>query len=392
MKIAAITDVHLGNHQRFARGTTKAGVNLRARLILKAIREAYEVACEQECDAFVIPGDFFDVVRPEPQLIAEAQAIFQHDGPAVHMLVGNHEQASDDEGDHALGPMRPVAHVHEKPIAMIQPGEDLDVAVYLLPYSPKVPGCDYVEQAIADIDLRFDLPSVSDTILFAHLGVEDSGTPVWIRGAHDSIKATDLAETMRKGGISCAIVGNWHDHRVWRFDDGIEIVQCGALVPTGFDNPSAEANLAPDADPYGSLVIWDSTRPRGHRCERIVINGPRFVKGRSVLEVRDAVEVGVTDHGHTMFARLIASADAVPTLAAQLPSEIVAARHGTEYHCEVVADHDDVKKRIQTAAIAARDAQTTELALAEYVAAMPLDEDLDRQQVLDEARKCIAGA
>lgn len=393
IKIAAVTDVHLGNHQRFARGTLKAGVNLRARLILDVIRDAYTVACEHACDAFVVPGDFLDIVKPEPQLYAEAHRIFAHDGPPAYFLVGNHEQASDEDGDHALGPMRPYGEVIERPHAFVEEVEGLSVGVYLLPYSPRLPGRDYVETSLSDIELRWDLSTPDDSILFAHLGVEDSGTPVWLRGSHDSIKAADLADLMRKGGFSCAIVGNWHDHRVWRFDDGIEIVQCGALVPTGFDNPSTPDNLGADADPYGSLVIWDSSRPRGNRVTRVVCNGPRFVTGRSVQDVVNAIEEG-TEHGHKVFARLIVSADAVQAVREELarPGVIIHGQEGVNYWVEVVADHDDVKARVKTAAIAARDAQTTDLALAEYVGSMPLDGDLDRQRVLDVARGCIAGA
>jgi len=398
VRVAAVADVHVGNRQRFARGTMKAGVNLRARLIVRVLADAYMVACQQDCDAFVIPGDLFDVVRPEPQLIAAVQQAFE-DGagrgsgrPRVFILVGNHEQASGEPGDHALGPLAPVADVYERPLVKAVYGDDgeASLAMYMLPYSPSVPGNDYVEQALAHIELNVSVPS-DESILFAHLGVEDSGTPVWLRGAHDSVKATVLADAMRKMGISCAIVGNWHDHRVWRFDDGIEIVQCGALVPTGFDNPSTPTNLGPDSDPYGSVIVWDSSRPRGHRCERIVMNGPRFVQSRSVSDVCNAIETGCADHGHKVFARVIASADAVPSIT-QSMNDLVSVQAGKDFWWEVVADHDDVKKRVASAAMSARDAQTTDRALAEYVFEMPLDDDLDRQRVLDLARQCIAGA
>ena len=406
VKIAAVADVHVGNRQRFARGTERAGVNLRARLIVDVLRDACTVAADQSADVLVIPGDLFDVVRPEPQLLAEVQkalSVCSENNVDVHIVVGNHEQASSEPGDHALGPLEPVAQVHERPamrsihsaLSSVWEQESERVEAYLLPYSPELPGSEYVQSAIAQLELMREgevdegYPAARDRMLFAHLGVEDSGTPVWLRGAHDSIKATDLADLMRRAGISCAIVGNWHDHRVWSFDDGVEIVQCGALAPTGFDNPSTGSNLGTN-DPYGSLIIWDSSRPRGARCERIVINGPRFVQGRSTRAVVDAIEEGVINHGHTVFARLVVSPDAVISVRQEF-ERMTTCQVGSEYHYEVVADADDVKRRVTSAAISARDATTTDSAIAEYVAAMPLDEDIDRQAVLDTARRCVAG-
>ncbi|MAF30560.1 MAG: hypothetical protein CL819_15340 [Croceicoccus sp.] len=387
MRIQTIADIHIGNHLRFARGTMEAGINRRGRLVLDAFGHVLQHELD-EPDAFFIAGDLYDEVRPEPQLLAAGMRLLgdsiewhNNPEPPTSIIVGNHEQASNLEGDHALGVFSRMARVVEKPQAYLEEGkqDEAGVLVWALPYRTDLRPQEYIESALAEMENRFDITTdYADAILLAHFGVEDQRTPPWLKGGHGSIHADVLHEIAAKAGISCVLAGDWHEHRSWRYDDGIEIVQIGALVPTGFDNPSNVAQLHPDRDPYGSVITWDNSKPKGKRCSRSVVQGPRFVKTKSSAEVEAALDEA-SDYGHELFVQVTASADAVTAMTRHI--EELQARTTMPFHFEVVADHADVRRRIESAAISAKDAETTERAIAEYVFEMPLDEDLDPQEV-----------
>lgn len=384
MQIKLVADVHIGNHNRFARGTMKGGINARASKALDAFRRAVDQWDDPE-HTLIVAGDLLDVVRPEPQLLAETQKILNGGCGLAHLLVGNHEQASDLPGDHALGVMHPVAMVTERPQVYVEGG----TLVWLLPYRADLKPEDYIESALAEIVNGSDLPSHTHSILVGHFGIEDSRTPVWLRGGHGSIHANKLHEICQRAGISAVFAGDWHEHRSWVFDDGIELVQIGALVPTGFDNPSSVAQLDPANDPYGSVITWDSEKPPGERSSRSVVHGPRFVKTHSSAEVEQAIHDAAT-HGHSLYLQVTASADAVGEMTRHVES--ICEPHGDLVRFEVVADHKDVRRRIESAAMSARDAETTERAIAEYVGQMPLDDDLEPAEVNKLAQGFVKGA
>lgn len=404
MRIGFIADVHVGNMNRFGRGTAKAGINRRARMTLDVLSEVFKSDPARDCEAIYIAGDLLDSVRMEPQLIAATQeAIYGSDWIAqavtrVRIIVGNHEQASEEPGDHSVGAVGgAVCKVIERPEVVQEDSKSNyqdAVDVYAIPFDPSKRGADLIESAIAEIELTRDEDEngqrpldldLCPRVIVAHLGVEDSSTPVWLRGAHDSIKATELYSLMKRANIRTAIVGNWHNHRVWRFEDGRQIVQCGALVPTGFSNPSTVEQLrGRDEDPYGSLIVWDTEEPA--RITRHVFDGPRFIKTRNVDEATEAL-----DESDRAFVELSVSPDAV-SQARDALAERLTGWEEARTRLEIVADTRDVAKRIESAAISARESDTAERAVSEYVLNMPLDEDLERAEVLRVVRRLVAGA
>ena len=114
MKVAAIADVHLGNHRVFA-GHRRAGLNDRARAILAVLGQAIVTAHADEAEILAIAGDLFDTSRPPPAHIAAVQETLALLGNKCHVLCGNHDQTSSSPGDNAVAPLGPVATVHEQP-------------------------------------------------------------------------------------------------------------------------------------------------------------------------------------------------------------------------------------------------------------------------------------
>lgn len=380
-RAAVVADVHVGNHRQHG-GTFTAGVNERCAKVLNVLGRSLELAVEEDVDAFVVAGDLLDVSKPRPQVLAELQRTFadarQH-ADWANVLVGNHEQVSADPNDHALGVLRPVATVHERPTVLRLPGTE-GAAVVMVPYSP-MRGVEWLEVAL-DMALTEGKPE-GPLLLAIHLGVEDKRTPPWLKGAHDSIRVDDLRDLCELHGIKSVVAGNWHDHRRWEFSGGLEVVQAGALVPTGWDNPSTP-RLGPRSDPYGSVILWDTVLPEGGRLKRRVLPGPRFLKTSSVSEAVRA-EAEAEKLGHDLYVRLTASPDAVKEAGEAL-------REAGVERSEVVADPDDVRRRVEQAALSARDAETTERAVAEYVErAHPAGSELDAAEVLRLCKGYVAG-
>lgn len=250
-KIAFVADVHLGNHKLFG-GETKAGLNARFLAGLDVLGRAMAKAEEQGCDMFAVLGDLFDTHRPTPQMIAAVQQLFGvhgHKSMQIVLLAGNHDKSSEEPRDNALVALERVAEiVDDKPFLVHTDKANILFGPYRA--GPAVP---WVQEYAALLE-KWHTPSV----LATHVGLIDRRTPPWLQGAHDAIPF-DLLGT----GAHCMIVaGNWHEHA----DMGCSI-QCGALVPTGFDNPSPGSG-----DPYGSLLIFDQSK----FLKRIVVPGPRF--------------------------------------------------------------------------------------------------------------------
>lgn len=354
MRIAVVADVHVGNHQRGG-GAPRSGVNARARLVLGSLREAVALANEKEARYLVVAGDLFDYQRPEPQLIAEVQAILREFLGTTYVLVGNHDQVSDQPGDHALGPLRPVATIIETPTLVSSQGVEL----LLLPFLPTDRPA---QEAIAEALTAFQPPLEGRTrALFLHAGLRDEKTAPWLREARDAVDVRALA-TMAKGvGASMVFAGNWHDRRSWSVD-GVCLVQLGALVPTGFDNPGLEG--------YGTVAVWEPPAPRATLHE---VGGPRFVKaepGQLPLFEEEARE-----RGFELFVELSA---ADLTEARELREGAKASDSTTRL--DVVIDREPARVRAKMAGTAARRADTLDGAVRGYVARMDVF-GADREEV-----------
>ena len=373
MKIAAIADVHVGNHMldNPLGGPLIAGVNSRGHAVLRVLEQAVRQAVEEGATKLFVAGDLMDSTRPTPQLLRGVQLALDVAEIDVHLLVGNHEQGSTEPGDHALTPLSPVVHrIYEHATA------SGDFA--FVPYADCKSGLELLEAGLEGIDLG------GDGVLVTHLGVRDGRTPPWLKNAHDCVDVSDLHALMGRCGAAVAILGNWHDHRYWRFDDGCEVIQCGALVPVGWSNPSTVAELTSlEEDTYGSLVIVDTALPRGSRVSRVVLPGPRFVQVGSVAKAQEAARIA-SERGVDLYVEVKASVDAKGEVLREVERlELAGSR--------VTVDQADVRKRVNAAALSARDQQTVERALAEYIERVPT-EGADPAAVLRRCREYLAAA
>jgi hypothetical protein len=363
-RIAFIADVHLANH-RWRGGSLVAGVNTRARMILDALDAAVTVALKQQCHALVVCGDLFDGVRPEPQLETAAARIFARFAEdrlyQVFILAGNHDLASDAAGDHALGPLGLLANVEvvEQPCVRVTGTTTL----WLVPYRQGNTR-EWLPGVLEDLQKATYQQRNGETVLALHAGIADADTPPWLENAHDAIGAVRLNGLMLEHDVTFAAAGNWHVHQSWS-QDGCDIVQCGALVPTGFDNPGV--------DEYGSVIVWD-----GAVWQRHVVPGPRFVTVRSAEEYRPlAARAG----NGNLFVRWKAPAGTVGAAAATLVAdETVLGLAGGE----AVPDTTDAEQAaVNTAATDAVAASTGDWrgAVGRYVDALTLEPGVDRERV-----------
>lgn len=253
--IAFVADVHLWNHRRCG-GPVNAGINRRGAQTLNALHYASDLASGMGASALFVAGDLFDAVNPPPQLISGAIRALNRKNLRIFVLAGNHDRASDQPGDHALGPM---SSVHK--FDVIETPEIIDVGDHTVAAIPFLPGHapDYLEKVVND------LGAPEGSVLCLHLGVYDDNTPEYLRNSHDAVPASLVFKICRKHGFPAAVVGNWHERRVWKGKDGTIIQQVGALAPTGWDNEGIK--------PYGGVAFWT-----GDRIAMETAPGPRFLK------------------------------------------------------------------------------------------------------------------
>lgn len=353
-KLAFIADVHVGNPTTFG-GPVVCGVNDRGRRVLHALRAAVEVA--QGCDALVICGDLFDTSSPSPQLISEVQRILDY-APRAIVLLGNHDMVSTTDGDNALGPMHPLPNVQvaqEVDVDFIK-----DTALLSIPFMPG--DCrEWFAPAVEEaVQHAAQFGPAHKRVLAFHLGVIDKETPAFLREAHDAIPLEVVQEVMERHGISYAYCGNWHSPKRWG-----QIIQCGALVPTGWDNPGWD---------YGQVHVLDTVT--GHTSIRH-IPGPRFLTVTSKAQLAAASLEAQQRH-----------CDLYLTLKGEAADEVEHAR-AQGYTCRVVADTTEAKAATKAAAVAVKQAGTLQEALARYVAEMPVADGVERMKVQALAAKYL---
>jgi hypothetical protein len=245
MRIAWVADVHLANHKIYG-GPVVAGLNARCRMVLDSLRAAYDIAAKALCKALIVNGDLFDTAKPSPQLIAAVQEVIKGGGLPTFIMLGNHDMESAADGDHALGPLAPVATLITKPTKLcISTGGIDEVEVWAVPFQPGKAE-EWLPTVLAEVEGQPRVCSSASTpkLLALHLGLRDLGkTPPWLMDAHDSVSIEQLAELCVQHGISCVTAGNWHDPRRWTLK-GVELVQIGSMCPTGFDDLGHAGTLA----------------------------------------------------------------------------------------------------------------------------------------------------
>jgi len=368
MRIAACADVHLGNPGRHG-GPVVAGINTRGQQVLTVLRRAVQEAAASGAEALVIAGDLMDSSRMRPQWIRAAQEVLGSTGMTVHIISGNHDQESTAEGDNALTPLKALANVqvHEIPTIVYS----ADHTLVLVPFQPG-PASKWFPKALDT--LLGGIPARNPRVLAFHLGVKDATTAPWLVDAPDSIDATELHALMVKHSIGFAIAGNWHDGRQWEVQ-GHTIVQCGALCPTGWNNPGL--------DGYGGLVLYD-TLARQHIIQEIP--GPRFLKATTVEEATGLLGDCRRRAGGASLSYLMLE---VP------PAELTGARAflaartttGEVAAGEVIPDDSGARDAAHLAGRVARSAETLEEAVTGFVGAMALPDGVKREEVLADVRQ-----
>lgn len=356
-KIAFCSDVHLANHKRHG-GEVIAGLNRRAREGLNVLATAMQRAEDEGCSAFVVNGDLLDSCKPEPQLLGEIQRIIKSTDMQVILLLGNHEQNSTQPGDHSLAALRDHALVVDEPR-----GVDVgDVRLVLLPFRP-LAAAEYITrgavQSLGPRDSR-------QFLVCAHVGVSEEATPVFLRGAHDSMDHQRLRDICV--GASGVFVGNWHNHRFFNGDP--PIYQTGALVPTGWDNQGTN---------YGMVEIYDSDTSRRQCFE---VPGPRFLTVSSGDAFDEALEAGKRGR-YRLYLRAVVQPDSAILFGALLDE---AKKEGRITSGEVVVDTESAREQAVLAAHITRSASSLEEAIAIYVTEMPLDKNVSRENILQRLK------
>lgn len=269
MKTAIVADVHVGNHQVLG-GSYFSGINRRCRLVLDTLHDAIGVALDEGCENFIVAGDLFDTVRPTPQIMAAVFDIFRDFDGYIYAVLGNHSFVSEADGDHALGPLGslPRCGVCDSPFC-------LDDYIGMIPYRPG-PAIDWLPSAFKEAFSQCESIKKS-RIVVTHLGLRDEEIckqRPWLQSVDDAVSVDFLASLCRDHNVSCVYAGNWHNERYFertlpgkggKGTKAIEMIQIGALCPTGWNNPGLGG--------YGGLEIWEP----GKKRQRIEIPGPRFI-------------------------------------------------------------------------------------------------------------------
>lgn len=364
-------DAHVANHRRWA-GRAEAGLNERCRTALAVLELAADRARKARAP-LVLLGDTFDSARPEPQVIAAVQRALR--GVDVYAMLGNHEQVSTAAGDHALGPLdgHDLIQVIEGPTLLTA----ADVDLLFVPFRPGRAD-DWLDDAIVEADnscAHYSTPPGRRRVMCLHLGIRDGSTPPWLRDSPGSVDAHLLARLMAEHRIDAAVAGDWHSRRRWLVD-GREIMQAGALCPTGLDNEGL--------DGYGTLARFDPAAASGERLSFEELPGPRFVS----LRAGDPVVPAAPD-GTRLYVRYVVAADGAAACIDQLRA---ARESGAVVDGEVMADEAQAQEAAREAAEQARSQDTLDGALAAFVGSMEVPSEESRGRVLERCRRFLGTA
>lgn len=365
------SDPHLGNH-RTGGGATTAGLNERARQGLKALNFAVTTARATQAEALIVAGDLFDSARPEPQLIAAAQEVLKG-FPAV-LLRGNHDTTSAALGDHALGPLDPVATIVEAPdLEEIGPFE-----VVLVPHERGNPN-EWLPVRVAQAIRADRRQPGGHRVLVAHTGIFAHDTPPWM--VEDGVGLDILRATMAEWGIGHAFLGHWHvqaDHPGKSDAGGPQSAwQIGTLCPRDWREPGEH---------HGRVLILEE-RKGGLRVRGVEVPGPRFLVG-SDLAVLEGQAATLRGNGHAVYLRLQGTRAEASEQEEKLEALKAA---GSIQGWDVDPDQTDAVVAARGAAVAARQAGSLEEALSAFVQEMPLDEGVDRAKVLERCQGYLKG-
>lgn len=367
-KIAAVADVHIANHRRWA-GAADAGINQRCADVLAALDRAIAVADAEKADIFIVLGDLFDTTTPTPQVLARVQRCFRVTQRPFLILLGNHDMVSDARGDHACGPLDSAPHVM---VVGVPTSLMLDEAHQLLmvPFRPG-PAHEWIAAAIVEAGRETvqAMKKVRHRTLCLHLGIENEDTPPFLRGAPDSIKATELLTLMERYGIDDVLAGNWHNRLVVETKDR-RIVQVGTLAPTGWDNPSAcgVKGVVEGRDGYGGLAILDTAVP----ILASTIPGPRFLTSHypdPTDKILRRITPEMAEQGWRFYIRR--EVEQPEEVAVDQAALRAAQDAGLIAGFEVTLDRSEIEMNLRRAASEAKRAGSVDEAVARYCGRVP---------------------
>ena len=284
-----VADVHIGNHRRFG-GRLISGVNSRASEVVDILSEAVKLA-NSKGEPLMVLGDLCDTPRPTPQLlsaIGKALTPLKDCSGPVILLVGNHDRASMGDNDHALAPLGWIEGVEVVDTPRIVKAVSADSQEHLIciPHRPE-PASEWLEDAVAALN------PPKGGVLCVHLGIEDKNTPWFLQGSADSIHIKVLRKLVKKHSLAAVFAGNWHDRREWEGPNGEPIVQVGALVPTGFDNPGLKG--------YGSVYRYSEGE-----TSYTELAGPRYATYRAANGLETTLdEIARSDIANYLRARYV---------------------------------------------------------------------------------------
>lgn len=280
--VFVVADVHVGNHRLFG-GQTVGGLNERCRDTINVLRDARQLASRDpsEHGLFIVAGDLFDTDSPSPAMIAAtADALSANDNHETVVIMGNHDMSSTEKFHNAVAPLNGRIRVVDTETVvydLLRPGSKCPVyRVVCVPFMTG-PGKVWLEEVLKELKPVGSAP----VLLVMHLGLETDKTPPYLRGCDDSIHVKDLYELCLKYGVTDVASGNWHMRQYLQCTDPpLSAARCrawqvGALVPTGFDNPSDpfSPTLRPSTR-YGTCLKFVGTG----RTEVEVLNCPQFFK------------------------------------------------------------------------------------------------------------------
>lgn len=374
MRLAFIADVHVGNHAEGARAHAP-GVNSRCAEVLSALERA--IMCSAEATALVSLGDLLDTSRALPQMIAATQRSFRYrNAQPVHLLMGNHERESQREGDHSLGPFAHMRGVH----VIDQPCD-----VGGLPKPVRVAAVPFEARPAADLLSEL---SGRASIIACHAGVYDDETvrssPYLVQG-NDVVHVRHVLDVARLATCRLVLAGNWHSHKWYKSGDGTSVIQVGALVPTGWDNPGLHG--------YGSLMLVDVDNISGEvqDVRRVEIPGPRFIRLQGARQV-DGFEASlgalVQNSAHIRSCGLYLRAEVEPAEVIRCRAVLDASQLKNVAYVSVLPAQDEA---LAGAAEAARRMPEIDLAraLEDFVGTLDVAAGVDRGEVFRGAARLL---
>tara|TARA_A100001391_G_scaffold204653_3_gene201119 strand:+ start:11497 stop:12705 length:1209 start_codon:yes stop_codon:yes gene_type:complete len=379
-----VGDVHIGNHKRHG-GRYVAGVNERCRLTLSALRNVYKETAKRRPQAkyVVILGDLFDNPNVSPTMLYYTQDIIQY-GKELELetiiIQGNHDQASDHEDHNALGPLTHLATIINKPTVITEGEEQL----FAIPFqSGKC--TTWLTKHVRALSETGSQAWVSSRLLAFHAGVVDDSTPGFLRNSDTAITKDKLLDLCNDCDISAAFAGHWHNAKSWQGyyhedDRHINIIQAGALVPTGWGNEGFN---------YGA--IYEHVEAERRVGIISMVPGPRFVTITpkddigSLKGAKKKNLIGETDLDNVIFARIKASETEI-----ELANELLnAAMTADVIHSgEVLYASKTSEDTARQTAEKTKSSETLEEAIVNYTDTIQLDVYMDKE-FQPEARERI---